>query len=88
MARSPLATAMDSDFTIDLLRVTILLIGAYAFAASLYGAVPKLTARKEVERTSEPPTISSSIPYFGHVLQVMRNGFQEYFGQLSYESLF
>ncbi|KAJ3498063.1 hypothetical protein NLG97_g1421 [Lecanicillium saksenae] len=75
---------MDPDFTLGLIRLIILLLGAYALSASFYGAVlTKRPPSKDVEKTSEPPTISSQIPYIGHVLKVMKNGFQEYFGQLS-----
>lgn len=77
---------MDPDFTLGLIRVTILLLGAYALSASLYGAL--LTRRppsKDVEKTGEPPTIASRIPYIGHVLEVMKSDFQEYFGRLSYD---
>ncbi|KAJ4159218.1 uncharacterized protein LMH87_008126 [Akanthomyces muscarius] len=75
---------MDPDFTLGLIRVIILLLGAYALSASLYGALlTRRTPPKDVEKTSEPPTIASRIPYIGHVLEVMKSDFQEYFGRLS-----
>ncbi|OAA59406.1 Cytochrome P450 [Cordyceps fumosorosea ARSEF 2679] len=75
---------MEPDFTFGLIRVIILLLGVYALSASLYGSLfAKRAPSKAAEKTSEPPTISSRIPYIGHVLQVMRTDFQEYFGRLS-----
>ncbi|ATY58570.1 Cytochrome P450 [Cordyceps militaris] len=79
---------MDSDLTLGLVRLVILLLGVYALSASLYGSIfPKRPPSKDVETTSEPPTIASRIPYLGHVFGVMRTDFQEYFGRLSVSQL-
>ncbi|TQV92293.1 hypothetical protein V2A60_006981 [Cordyceps javanica] len=75
---------MDPDFSLGLIRVVILLFGAYALSASLYSSLlKKRPSPKDVEATAEPPTISSRVPYIGHVLGVMKTDFQEYFGRLS-----
>lgn len=84
--RNCLVHIMDPDFTFSLIRVIILLLGACTLSASLYGTLlTKRAPSKVVEKASEPPTITSRVPYIGHILEVMNSGFQEYFGQLSYE---
>ncbi|KAM3455943.1 hypothetical protein MY3296_002062 [Beauveria thailandica] len=75
---------MDLDLTLGFIKVTVLLLGAYALSASIYNALlPKWPPIKDAEKAREPPTISSQIPYFGHVFEMIKSDFQEYFGRLS-----